>query len=93
VPGGGPVLIQAKDEPSELRRAIESAAAAAGARLQFLAAPDSSLALPFAAPPSEAVTLALPVRFLNTPSEVVSLGDLEALRDILVRFLQPGGAK
>lgn len=92
-PGGGPVLIQAKDEPSALRRALESAAAAAGAPLQVLTAPSSPLALPFAAPPSEVVTLALPVRFLNTPSEVVALKDLEALRDILVRFLQPGGAK
>jgi len=61
--------------------------------LQVLTAPGSPLALPFAAPPSEVITLALPVRFLNTPSEVVALKDLEALRDILVRFLQPGGAK
>lgn len=93
VAGGGPVLVQTKDEPSSLRAALESAAAAAGTPLQFLAAPSSPLALPFAAPPSEVVTLALPVRFLNTPSEVVALKDLEALRDILVRFLQPGGAK
>jgi len=39
------------------------------------------------------VTLALPVRFLNTPSEVVALKDLKALGDILERFLRPGGAK
>jgi endoglucanase len=93
VPGGGPVLVQAKDESTALRRAVEAAAAAAGATLQFKAAPDSPLALPFASPPEEVVTLALPVRFLNTPSEVVSLKDLEAMRGILERFLRPGGAK
>ncbi len=91
--GGGPVLVTAKDEPSELRRAVESAAAAAGGPLQFLAAPDSPLALPFDAPPGETVTLALPVRYLNTPSEVIALADLEALRDIVARFLQPGGGR
>ncbi len=92
-PGGGPVLVQVKDESSALRRAVEAAAAAAGAPLQFLTAPDSPLALPFASPPAEVVTLALPVRFLNTPSEVVTLKDLEALCDILERFIQAGGAK
>jgi putative aminopeptidase FrvX len=51
------------------------------------------LALPFAAAPAEVVTLALPVRFLNTPSEVVAAKDLQALRDVLERFLRPGGAK
>jgi len=93
VPGGGPVLVQAKDESSALRQAVEAAAAAAGAPLQFQTAPDSPLALPFAGPPAEVVTLALPVRFLNTPSEVVALKDLKALGDILERFLRPGGAK
>jgi len=93
VPGRGPVLVQSRDEPSALRQALESAAAAAGASLQRLTAPDSPLSLPFASPPSEVITLALPVRFLNTPSEVVSLKDLQALRDILERFLEPGGTK
>jgi endoglucanase len=93
LPGRGPVLIQAKDGSSALRTALETAAAAAGASLQFLAAPDSPMLAPFAGSAAEAVTLALPVRFLNTPSEVVDLKDLQALRDILERFLQPGGAK
>ncbi|HMA55016.1 MAG TPA: hypothetical protein VKT17_11160 [Acidobacteriota bacterium] len=92
-PGRGPVLVQAKDVSTALRSAVEAAAAAAGAPLQFLAAPDSPLALPFASPPAEVVTLALPVRFLHTPSEVVALKDLEALCAILERFLRPEGAK
>ena len=92
-PGGGPVLVQSGDGSSALRDAMESAAVAAGAPLQFLTAPDSPLALPFADPPGAVVTLALPVRFLNTPSEVVALKDVQALCDILERFLRPGGTE
>jgi putative aminopeptidase FrvX len=92
-PGGGPVLIQAKDEPTALRRAFEAAAAGAGASLQLLTTADSPLTLPFNTPAAEVVTLALPVRFLHTPSEVVDLKDLQALHDILEHFLQPGGVR
>lgn len=92
-PGGGPVLVQYRSGPSDLRRAIEKAAAEAGTPLQFMSSPDTPLSLPFEGPPAEVVTLALPVRFLDTPSEVVNLGDLEALGGILKRFLHPGGAK
>ena len=92
-PGGGPVLVQFKSGPSDLRQAFETAAAESGAPLQFLTAPDTPLSLPFEVPPAEVVTLALPVRFLNTPSEIVALKDLQALCEILQHFLQPGGAK
>jgi putative aminopeptidase FrvX len=92
-PGLGPVLVVAKDGPSALRRAVDAAAAAARTRLQVVISSDSPLALPFAAGPSEVVTLALPVRFLNTPSEVVDLKDLQALHDVVERVLRPGGAK
>ncbi|NLH77572.1 MAG: M42 family metallopeptidase [Acidobacteria bacterium] len=90
--GAGPVLVQAKDEATPLQSALEKAAGAAGRPLQHLVAEDSPLALPFAAAPGEVVTLALPVRFLHTPSEVVALADLEALREILLRSLRKGGA-
>jgi putative aminopeptidase FrvX len=92
-PDGGPVLVQFKAGTSDLRKAVEAAAAEAGASLQFVTAPDTPLSLPFEVPPAEVVTLALPVRFLNTPSEVVGLKDLQALRDILEHYLRPGGAK
>jgi putative aminopeptidase FrvX len=92
-PGGGPVLIQSKDAATPLRQAFEKAAAASGISLQYMTADDSPLALPFAAPPGEVITLALPVRFLNTPSETVDAKDLQGLRDLLGRFLEPGGAK
>jgi endoglucanase len=93
VPGGGPVLIQAKDGPSPLRDGFVKLAAELKIRLQSLTAPDSPLALPYAAAPSEVLTVALPVRFLNTPSEVVALGDLQALRDLLAAFLAKGAGR
>jgi len=93
VPGGGPVLIQAKDEPSPLRQGFIKLAADLKIPLQSLTAADSPLALPFAAAPSEVLTIALPVRFLNTPSEVVALGDLQALRDLLAAFLAKGAGR
>jgi endoglucanase len=93
IPGKGPVLILAKDEPTALRQAFERAAAGAGIACQFLAAADSPLALPFAGPQSEVLTVALPVQFLHTPSEVVDLGDLEALRDLIEKFLRMGGGQ
>lgn len=93
VPGGGPVLIQAKDEPSSLHQALMKLAAEAKIPVQSLTAPDSALALPFAAAPSEVLTVALPVRFLNTPSEIVDLKDLQALRDLLAAFLTKGAGR
>lgn len=91
--GKGPVLVLAKDEPTALRQAFERAAAGAGVPCQFLAAADSPLALPFADPQSEVMTVALPVQFLNTPSEVVDLKDIQALRDLLERFFRTGGGQ
>jgi len=93
VPGKGPVLILPKDEPSPIRQALERAAQAAGVSLQFLAAADSPLAVPFADAPAGAATLALPVRFLNTPSEVVDIRDVTALRDLLEKFIGMGAGQ
>lgn len=91
--GKGPVLIQAKDEASALRQAFESAAGEAGIHLQFLSAADSPMVLPFAGSSAGVLTVGLPVRFLNTPSEVINLKDLEGLRDLIERFLQAGGPR
>ncbi|HSA96851.1 MAG TPA: hypothetical protein VLJ16_12430 [Acidobacteriota bacterium] len=92
-PGGGPVLIQAKDEETPLRQALVKLAAEAKIAVQFLTAADPPLALPFSATPSEVLTIALPVRFLNTPAEVVDLKDLQALRDLLAAFLAKGAGQ
>jgi putative aminopeptidase FrvX len=92
-PGGGPVLVQAKDDETPLRRALVKLAGEANVSLQFLTAADAPLALPFSTAPSEVLTVALPVRFLNTPSEVVDLKDLQALRDLLAAFLTKGAGQ
>jgi putative aminopeptidase FrvX len=92
-PGGGPVLVQAKDAETPLRQALVRLAGEARISLQFLKAADSPLALPFSVAPSEVLTVALPVRFLNTPSEVIDLGDLQALRDLLTAFLTKGAGQ
>jgi putative aminopeptidase FrvX len=92
-PGGGPILVQAKDEQTPLRQALVKLAGEAKVSLQFLTAADSPLALPFSVAPSEVLTVALPVRFLNTPSEVVDLKDLQALRDLLAAFLTTGAGQ
>ena len=91
--GGGPVLIQAKDEPFPLRQALAKIAADRNLPVQSLTAADSPLALPFSGAPSEVLTVALPVLFLNTPSEVIDLKDLQALRDLLGEFLAKGAGR
>ncbi len=93
LPGRGPVLIQSAAEPSPLTRSLARLATEAGIPLQTLTAPDSPLALPFADAPSEVVTVALPVRFLHTPSEIVEIKDLRALRDLLAAFLTKGDVR
>lgn len=86
--GRGPVLVQTGTSP--LAQTLTALAAAEGLPLQSPTTGGSPLALPFSDPPSEAVTLALPVRYLNTPSETISLQDLQALRDLLAAFLTKG---
>lgn len=94
VPGGGPVIIRARDEGTQvLAEALMRPAKEAGIPFQSQVGAGSSLQVPFVELAEECITVALPVEFLNTPSEVVSLKDLQALRDLLVRVLQPGGAK
>jgi putative aminopeptidase FrvX len=92
--GKGPAIVQAAAEgPQGLPRTFEERAAAAGIPCQSGAGPGSPLQIPFAGLADNCLTLALPVEFLGTPSEVVALEDIEALRDLLVRFLQAGGER
>ncbi|MGA2532645.1 MAG: hypothetical protein ABSG19_06365 [Candidatus Aminicenantales bacterium] len=91
--GKGPVLIQAEDAQTPLRRGLEGSAGAGGISLQYLAGPEMPLLSAFGDAESDAVILALPVQFAHTPSEIVDLKDLQALRDVLDRFLKSGGEK
>jgi len=91
--GKGPVLVQAKDAPTPLRQGLERSAGAGGVSLQYLAGAETPLLAAFGDAASDVVALALPVQFVHTPSEIVDLKDLQALRDILGRFLKSGGEK
>lgn len=92
--GEGPAIIRAWDEGSRvLPEALEKPARGAGIPFQSQVGAGSPLQIPFTELVDNYLTVALPVEFLNTPSEIVSLKDLQALRDLLVLFLQPGGSK
>jgi putative aminopeptidase FrvX len=92
--GEGPDIIRARDEGSQvLPQALERAAKEAGIPFQSQVGAGSALQIPFVEIADNCLTVALPVEFLNTPAEVVSLRDMQALRDLLVRFLRSGGAK
>lgn len=92
--GGGPAILQASDKGSRaLPETLEKLALAAGFAVQRQVGGGSSLLVPFSELTDEGLTVALPVEYLNTPSEIISLKDLQALRDLLVSFLRSGGAK
>jgi putative aminopeptidase FrvX len=94
VVGQGPVIIQASGEgPRALPEALAKTAAAAGLPFQRRVGTDSPLTIPFNDLADQTLTVALPVGFLNTPSEIVSLKDLQALGDLLARFLRAGGVQ
>jgi putative aminopeptidase FrvX len=94
VPGKGPAIVRAWDEgPQDLPLSLEGPAAAAGIPFQSQVGPGSPLQIPFTGLAYRYLTVALPVEFLDTPSEIVSLKDVEALRDLLVRFLLAGGER
>ncbi|MCK7479463.1 MAG: hypothetical protein M0C28_20535 [Candidatus Moduliflexus flocculans] len=80
-----------RTRPTPLRQALEQAAAAAGVSLQRLTAEDSPLALPFAAPPGRGRHPGPAGPLPQTrPPRSSTLADLQALRDVLGRFLQRG---
>ena len=94
--GKGPVLVIAKEAPTPLREAVERAAGSGSIPLQRAAGTETPLSAAFAAgaeggAETDVVVLAVPVQFLHTPSEIVDLGDVQALRDLLAAILKTGG--
>jgi putative aminopeptidase len=90
--GKGPVLVIVREAPSALRDAVERAAGAGPIPLQRLSGPDTPLAAAFAGE-TDVVSLAMPVQYLHTPSEIVDLRDVQALRDLLAAILKTGGER
>jgi endoglucanase len=88
--GHGPVLLKNKDAPSRLGGMIEAAAQEKGISLQNQDAGESPLTTPFFREGKDVVTLALPVKFSQTPSEIINLKDVQALVDIVVGVVKKG---
>jgi len=91
--GKGIVLLQAKDAPSKVREAIEAAALEKKIPLQYHMGAESPLMAPFVSDGGDAVGLALPVRYAGTPSEAVSLKDVQALAVLLAEIVREGRLK
>jgi putative aminopeptidase FrvX len=91
--GRGPVLWPPKEGPSGLALEVERSAAMGGIAVQHLSGSASPLMTAFDGPGTEVLTLALPVQFIHTPSEIVALKDVQALADLVARFLGAGGGR
>jgi putative aminopeptidase FrvX len=92
--GKGPALILPRDGAPRLREAVEAAAREAKVAIQVIAgAGDSTLLNGLAGEGTEAVLLALPVKFGQTPAEVVDLKDVQGLKAVLLQLAQSGRAK
>jgi endoglucanase len=91
--GKGPVLVLPPDGSPKLKEAVEAAAREAKVALQVVTGSDSTLLNGLAGEGTEAVLLALPVKFAQTPSEVVDLKDAQALKAVLLQLVQSGRVK
>jgi putative aminopeptidase FrvX len=89
--GKGPVLILPKEGGLKLKEAVEAIAAENQISLQSQTSAESTLLNAFAG--EEALSLALPVKFAQTPSEVVDLKDVQSLKTIILQLLQSGRVK
>jgi putative aminopeptidase FrvX len=91
--GRGPVLWPPKEGSSSLGQEIERAGAAGGIAVQRLAGGTSPLMTAFDVPGTDVLTIALPVQFIHTPSEIIDLKDVQALSDLMALFLGKGGGE
>jgi len=89
--GKGPVVWEPQEKLSRLRAALEKMAGERGIALQHQTGGESPLLRPFLATESDALILALPVKFNQTPSEVVSLRDVQSLVELVADLGQKGG--
>lgn len=81
--GQGPVLWKPAEEPSPLGELLERAAKKRGIHLQHRIGGESRLMAPFLADKADIIGLALPVKFSQTPSEIISLKDVRSLAELI----------
>jgi putative aminopeptidase FrvX len=88
--GIGPVLVYSESKEIGLKDKILKCAQDIGISLQL--APDYSTSVmePFVTENEQVIGLFLPVKFSQTPSEVVDTRDAEALSSLLLALLQEG---
>jgi putative aminopeptidase FrvX len=90
VVGNGPVLVYSKDPVNKLGEKILSLSRVKGLPLQFAPDYNSSVLNPFSAEGQEFIGLFLPVKFAQTPSEIVDARDVEVLDSLLAALLGEG---
>ncbi|MEW5900676.1 MAG: hypothetical protein AB1715_04350 [Acidobacteriota bacterium] len=91
--GKGPVLWQLREARSKLKETLVSAAREKNIALQHKTGGESTLLASFQGEGVDAVVLALPVKFSQTPSEVISLPDVRAMVDLVISVAVRGGAR
>lgn len=90
-PGKGPVLISGDEGGTELSSKIKRTAREEGLSLQKVKKFSSPVLNAFWGKEKESVGLFLPVRFSDTPSEVVDFKDVEGIQKILQTIFQERG--
>ncbi len=90
VVGNGPVLVYSEDKITRIGERIQDLARELGLPLQVAPDYSSSVLSPFSAEEKEVIGLFLPVKFEQTPSEIVDARDMEALDSLLSALLQEG---
>ncbi|MCG2814725.1 MAG: hypothetical protein L6425_02125 [Candidatus Aminicenantes bacterium] len=85
--GSGPVLVAA-DPESELAQKVKKRAESLGLSLQTVSRSGSPVLGPFLGKDVDAVGLFIPVRFPETPSELIHTGDLDAVYRMLIGLVE-----
>ena len=89
--GNGPVLVYSGDGATKIRDRIQELAQNRGLPLQVAPDHSSSVMNPFLSKHEEIIGIFLPVKFSQTPSEVVDTKDADTLSFLLSALLQEGG--
>jgi putative aminopeptidase FrvX len=90
VVGNGPVLVYSEDKITEIGERIRDLSRDLGLPLQIAPDYSSSVLNPFSANDREVTGLFLPVKFAQTPSEIVDARDVKALDSLLSALLEEG---
>jgi putative aminopeptidase FrvX len=89
--GQGPVLVFAGEIVGKTGDRIRKLSQNKGLPLQVIPGYSFSVMNPFLSTHDEIIGLLLPVKFLDTPSEVVDIRDANTLRSLLLALLDEGG--